>query len=353
MFTNEVHTSCRIAFKRCRRKWNLGSYMRQNLTPIRVNDKLWLGTGIHFALSEYYGKQLDLVETFANWSSDEVKRIKSNEGLWIEQEQMLNEQISLGLGLIDHYSMWCKDEDPKWFVKVIATEHDFRVPILDDEGKQVIDPVTNEPVWYVGRIDGIVQDEFGNYWLLEHKTAKAFNTEKLPLDEQCGSYIWAAQQIYGYKLEGVIYNVIRKKLPTVPEELKKGGLSQNKSMDTTWQVYYKALIEHYGGKENVPMEQYKPFLEMLYEKGNPFFLRTRVHRNQYEIVDIGRRIYREWLDMTRADLHLYPNPTQDCMWDCDFRSVCLAMNDGSDYQFMIDGMFEQRKVSTAESVGDE
>ena len=332
----EVHTSDRIAFKRCRRKWDLGSYQRQNLIPDRINDKLWLGTGIHFALSEYYEKGTPLVRAFQDWAATEINRIKETTGLWDEQMDMINETITLGSGMLEHYAKWCKVEDPKFFKRVVSTETEFRVPILDPEGN----PTGYN---YTGRIDGIVEDEFGAYWLLEHKTASNTDTTKLPLDEQVGSYLWAAQQIYGLRLEGVIYNVLRKRIPRIPEVLKNGTFSQNKSIDTTYEVYLGVLEDHYKALDKpVPIDSYRDVLAHLYEKGNTFFVRERVRRNQYEIKNQGLRIYYELLDMTRPDLVLYPNPTKDCNWDCDFRSVCMAMEDGSDPEYLLSSLFKKR-----------
>lgn len=331
----EVHTSDRIAFKRCRRKWDCSSGMRRNLQPDRINDKLWLGTGVHHALSEYYIRQVPLLIGLDNWCSKQMKEMHAKGEIWEEQRVLMNDTIALGLGLMDHYASWCVTEDPKWRVKVIETEHAFRLPILDLEGKET-------GAYYAGRIDGIVEDEYGLFWLLEHKTAIAFESGKLPLDEQCGAYIWAAQQLYGKKLEGVIYNVIKKKLPRYPEPLKKGGLSVNKAIDTTYDVYLQALIEYYGSKEAIPVGHYDEILQTLKDKGNTFFLREKVYRSQAEIEDIGRRIYHEYKEMTREDLHCYPNPTRDCGWDCDFRSVCLSMNDGSDYEYLLRNMFRPR-----------
>ena len=347
IMVNQAHTSDRIAFKRCRRKWALGSYMLHNLTPDRINDKLWLGTGVHEALAQHYDKGLDLLEVFNNWAAVRIEEIKAIGTLWVEQEQLISEAVALGLGMLDHYSEWSKNEDPLWFKEVISVEHEFEVPIVNELGEPLINPNTGEVMTYTGRIDGVVKDEYGCYWLLEHKTAKAFDTEKLPLDEQCGSYIWAAQQLYGLKLEGVIYNMLRKKLPTVPDILKRGGLSQNKGMDTTYQVYAQALKQYYG-EDAVPWALYEDYLTALENKENPFFKRLRVRRNQCEITDIGQRIYDEVAEMVNPNLVHYPNPTRDCSWDCDFRSVCLAMNDGSDPQYMLESLFKKR---TAPSKG--
>lgn len=45
---------------------------------------------------------------------------------------------------------------------------------------------------------------------------------------------------------------------------------------------------------------------------------------------------------------LYPNPTRDCTWDCDFRDVCPLVDDGSDYAHIIDTAYEVRGQSDEE-----
>lgn len=340
-----IHTSDRIMFKRCRRKWDLGSLMRRGLEPIKVNDKLWLGTGVHHALKCYYGEGENPVQAFLNWADEEVERIREeNQGLWDEQEAMLQEQIELSKGMLEHYMIWAPKHDN---FEVIHVEKDFVVPIRTPKGNRAMAD-------YVGRFDGIVRDEHGLYWLLEHKTvSNRFDVEKLPLDEQCGSYIWAAQQIYGIKLEGVIYNMLRKKVPRKPEVLKRGGLSKNKNIDTTLEVYVQALVDYYGSKDNVPWQEYTDILQTLKDKGNTFFHREKVRRSQKEIENLAEQIYWEYREMTSPKLVIYPNPTRDCSWDCDFRSVCLAMNDGSDYEYMLESMFRRRgEVSPYEGTED-
>ena len=251
-------------------------------------------------------------------------------GLWNKQKDMLQEQRELGIGMLQHYRKFARKNDSDYFEKVIETEVNFEVPILDEEGNE-----TNGI--YRGTYDGIVQDKDGFYWLLEHKTASRISTDHLPLDEQVVSYIWAAQQEYGIELEGVIYNILLKKTPTKPRELKNGGLSKAKNIKTTYDAYVDALEEYYDA---VPWEEYEDILNYLQGRDNEFFWRKKLTKTQDEIKDIEHRIYQEFQDMTDPDLKIYPRPSRDCIWKCDFREVCIAMNQGADYQYMLDTMYE-------------
>ncbi len=348
-----IHTSDRKMFKDCRRKWDLASRMRRNLTPKKVNDKLWLGTGFHYALEHYYGSwnvphnRIHPVDAFKEWAEKEAKKIrKENQDLWDEQEEMLRQQIELGIGMLEHYYSYWNDRDKEYFVEVIETEREFEVPILTPQGYKA-------HAVYRGKYDGVVKDKDGFYWILEHKTASNISTDHLPLDEQVVSYIWAAQQMYGFEFEGVIYNIALKKVPSKPQELKSGGLSKNKNIKTTYEVYKNALIEHYGSKENVPWEDYRDILDELKKRGNEFFWRKRLIKSQQEIQEIGERIYQEYRDMCDPNLRIYPRPSRDCMWKCDFREVCIAMNQGADYQYMLETMYEENDWSEGANEEDE
>jgi hypothetical protein len=68
-----LHNSDRGSFLRCRRYWDWSSPARNNL-PLRadihgINPNLWFGTGIHWALEQYYqpGLRRDPVEAWTTW----------------------------------------------------------------------------------------------------------------------------------------------------------------------------------------------------------------------------------------------------------------------------------------------
>src|SRR5438477_5905716 len=68
-----VHQSDRGTFRRCRRRWNWSSPMRNNLRTRAdisgVSMPLWFGSGIHYALEQYYHPAVkrDPVEAFIEW----------------------------------------------------------------------------------------------------------------------------------------------------------------------------------------------------------------------------------------------------------------------------------------------
>lgn len=327
-----IHQSDKQLFKRCRRKWDLSSPLRQRLEPKRVVDKLFVGIGVHKALEELYKHGKNPVEAFSSWADKEIAKVRKEIGqLFVEQEEMLGQAIELGKGMLANYEIWCRKADPEFFVKVLSVERELSVPILTPRGHKARGT-------FGCRIDQIVEDCDELLWLMEHKTAASLEVAHLPLDEQVVCYLWAAQQFLGIKLQGVIYNILLKKLPSKPQLLKNGTLSKKK-ISTTYGVYKKEIEHH-----KLEPEAYSEILQELKDQDSPFFRREKIIKTQEEIAEIGRRIYDEYRDMRNPKIAIYPNPTRDCFWDCPFREVCIEMNSGGDVAYLLQELFQKREA---------
>lgn len=53
-------------------------------------------------------------------------------------------------------------------------------------------------------------------------------------------------------------------------------------------------------------------------------------------------------DWQEYDRLFYPSPTRDCTWKCDFVAVCKAMDDGSNYNHIINSYYEKKPDYTPE-----
>jgi len=105
-----------------------------------------------------------------------------------------------------------------------------------------------------GALDGLLRDrETGLYWILEHKHTVETDLErycrKLDWDPQTPGYGWALQDPHPaadikepITVSGVLYNVMRKKLPQIPKTLKAGGTSKAAACDTTYDVFLQTLL---------------------------------------------------------------------------------------------------------------
>ena len=43
------------------------------------------------------------------------------------------------------------------------------------------------------------------------------------------------------------------------------------------------------------------------------------------------------------DIAIYPNPTSDCSWDCDYATICDIMQDKGDYTPVLEEFYTKEK----------
>jgi len=328
-----IRTSDRQFFKRCRVLWDYTSKIRQNFEPIQRIEALDFGTAMHAGLQAYYnpetwGDTLTMQANARQGFLDSIHDIQTKVRIGpLEFEERFEELRKLGLGMLEYYFLWAPSRDT--FTPVYV-EIEFEVPL---EARYL----ATEIDVYQGRIDLIVEDEYG-YWIVDHKTAAQFgDTEWLALDDQCSSYAWAVQKKLGLKVRGVIYNELRKKVPHPPAVLRSGELSRNKQQDTTYETYLAAIKA--GGYRT------KGYAEILaYLKNNPkqFVRRTRLNYTPQMLDLVEQRISSESYEMLHNPL-IYPTPSRFNCQGCSFFAPCLARHEGRDEQLILDELYEKRR----------
>jgi hypothetical protein len=378
-----------------------------------IRPPLWFGTGIHKALEKYYHPTLreDPVAVWLSWfdlqwnggvvTTEEVDEYVDREPEKIKQDvykvkglsellpnsdeiKMNNitftpqELRELGVGMMEFYKQYSEREDD---FRVIAVEHDFSVPILDPQGKPLYMVDTREmpkdwepsqtanPYGYLigkqdigggyykqvharGRMDKIIQEQEGKYGILDHKTTARLDDDyfrHLELDEQCTTYIWAAQreaEMYDLEYDNIdfiIYEAILKAYPKPPTVLKSGMPSINRQTESTTAAMFEEFIEKQGLKVVFDVDsKLQEYYTWLLEKGDDRFIhRERVSRNRIQRENAGIRLYYEAVDML-SNPRLYPNPRKEytCL-NCIFRAPCIAVEDGSDWKSMIEDGYIQ------------
>jgi hypothetical protein len=279
---------------------------------------------------------------------------------------------------MEFYKQYSEREDD---FRVIAVEHDFSVPILDPQGKPLYMVDTREmpkdwepsqtanPYGYLigkqdigggyykqvharGRMDKIIQEQEGKYGILDHKTTARLDDDyfrHLELDEQCTTYIWAAQreaEMYDLEYDNIdfiIYEAILKAYPKPPTVLKSGMPSINRQTESTTAAMFEEFIEKQGLKVVFDVDsKLQEYYTWLLEKGDDRFIhRERVSRNRIQRENAGIRLYYEAVDML-SNPRLYPNPRKEytCL-NCIFRAPCIAVEDGSDWKSMIEDGYIQ------------
>ncbi len=311
-----IHISDINSFRSCRFRWDIQSHLRQSLEPKKFTAPLWLGTGIHEALAALYGEGLDPEEAFADWAKagkDAMKQIQPD--MSDEEFEKVDQQVDLGLGMLAHYKYWYPDHDD---FEVLAVEKMFRIP----------DFVKGEPL--EGRGDGVIRRN-GNLWILEHKTAITIETDRLILEEQPGSYQIGVQSRYDEPIIGTYYNFLRKKIPSIPKELVAGGLSKNKQIDTTWEVYGAEVR-----RLNLEIEDYLDMEQMLTlrQETKPFFYREEVVRSSRNLEILWGNMQATAHEMLDPNIAVYasPDPIKCKMCPVAIQGACIAYSDGQDPQ---------------------
>lgn len=335
-----IHTSDRILFKRCRRKWNYASPLRLNLEPKEVfSIYFWVGTGFHFALEDYHGynKFGDPAKAFQAYYEcfDRNDLTMECEAYTEIVPVMFDHYINSWLPKRKQFKTFWLNGKPQVEVEVILE--------LKELSKLV-----GKPVYYSMRFDRMVLDEYDRLWVMDYKTVSSFDTNKLETDPQISVYSWGAELFYQRPIEGMIYLQFRKVPIGEPKILKRpaGAISIDKNQNTNYYRYLDALKDAYGSLEEAPAENLET-LDFLWQQeselGDKYIRYDLVRRNKYSKDKQYELILQESKDMLNPNLSIYPNPTRDCYKDCPFRAVCLAEDDGSDPSFILNNNYENKR----------
>jgi len=336
METAYIHTHDRIRYKRCRRKWYFGSALRRHLEPADQgpNIHLWFGTGIHFALEDFHGYNrfgcpATALDAYYNAFKDD------------ELPQGAEDMVELGMAMLDYYLIWRQNRD---LYKTVWIDGEPQVEVQVQLELTELSEKVGYPVVFRGTIDRVVEDEYGDWWVQDYKTAAYIDLNKLANDPQIGNYVWAAEQHYQKEIEGMVYTQFAKKAPKPPRVLQSGELSLDKRQSTTYKIFRAGLLERYPDGNFPP--KFIEFLNMLAEKESPegdeFIRQDPVRRNIHAKESTYNNMMMEVDEMLNPDLYIYPNPTRDCSWDCEFRPACLTMDEGDDWEYLIEQFYQER-----------
>lgn len=276
----------------------------QKLRKKIKNKNLYVGIMVHECLEAHY--------TEKNWMKVIEKYNKEYLKMFEEERVELEGCVDLTQALMEGYIEYFKDEK----LKVVAVEKEILTELCDG-------------IYLEGKIDLIVTDKNNRTFITEHKTCKNFPDEATRMaDIQTVIYNWALEK-EGIKSSGVIWDYVRKKIPTVPALLKKGGLSKNSKIDTTYEIYLGSIREH-----SLDPNDYKEILEDLKSKENNFYKRITLPFNKALV----KEVLDDTISAAKQIKTLGPivkdrNMTKDCSW-CDYFNLCQTELRGLDSEFM-------------------
>lgn len=351
-----MHNSDINTFKRCRRMWGFSSPFRMHLGKSDVvNQYLWFGSGFHFAFEDFFGLKIydNPLEAFLKYyESHTPEQMPDNAK---ELRNMADEMFTYFKNRYDAKNIFLYDE----FGKTDMLFNDLEV--LQINGKPAVEvPFTlileglskqaNIPIVVHGTFDVIYKDKEGKLYLGDYKTAKKIDTSKLLTDPQITQYLWAAEHYFDCEFEGMIYMQFNKSTPHPPKKLKSGQFSTDKRQLTTPDLYISTLIQEFG---EIP-GGYEDILDHLYsveeEKGDQFIRMDIVTRSNFAKEQWHRYLINIGTEMINPILPLYPNPTRDCSWDCNFRGTCFSMDNDGDYKYTLNNTFVVRNETAKQEI---
>jgi len=308
----------------------------QRLTPVVKAPGLREGSIMDAGLNALYTHHRDtgehdldvMLAAIDQEAAKEEDRIAAHAQLFEEEWAEIREKTQLLRDVAAGYVAWAERADEG--LQVVTRQFQADVPVIAPSG------FASTKYQYRFKPDGLVVLD-GELWLWEDKAWKTIDQpslKMLQMDEQCGMYLWGLRRLihrrrvpaqvktaverYGLPV-GVIYNILRKKLPTVPKLLKDGSTSRDKAIDTTPEVYLRTLLDR--GQDPA---DYAEMLAMLRDKGQTFFVRQAVYRNATELEEIGRRIWEA--SRLISEGHRFKVIDRSCA-QCQFWAYCLEPSD--------------------------
>jgi len=273
----------------------------RRLVPAEEREVLTLGKAVHIGLEGWYLTR----------NIDHALQAMRD---YLERSAYGDDLIPLASGMLKGYVEHWRDQDD---FEVLHVELPFRVPLISPSG------IASRIFDLVGRVDMVVRKPDGSLWGVEHKTLGTKDAQyfrRLETDFQVRAYVWAVSRFLGVEVRGILYNVLRSKLPVEPEILKNGSISKRSNIDSTAEVFEAALAR--TGSNPV---DYAEILERLRTEGNTFFMRREMEIPPEDLSRWALEMYHITRDLRRSKV-VYRNPTACSLHGgCEYRDLCSGL----------------------------
>lgn len=292
-------------FKRCRRKWWLGWYRKLMLQTEDFTSVRATGTRVHRALAYWYvpdgEKRVDPRDALERVIVDDWTRVARLAQERHTSDEQLGElavefaqATNLERAMVEGYVQWLEETGADAELRITASETPLVVDQVVDMGGDYHHE--QREIQFIGLLDVRATRVTDNVNLfIDHKTVGDLGAPvvTLPQNEQMLHYHlmeFLSLDDSDVRCDGALYNMLRR--------VKRSPRA-------------------------------KP----------PFYDRIEVRHNKFELESYRRRALaatREILitidRLERGEEHfdvVYPSPTPECRWSCDFFAVCNLFDDGS------------------------
>jgi hypothetical protein len=362
--TKDVHISEVRNFLKCRLLWFWTAPPPRGLglTQRRAEGAQYFGTLVHQALQVGYDTGVSFPEAFRK-----LYLAASGSG-------RDDEELQLGLAMLQGYSGWAKSQDADSQYLAMETEwNNIRIAPRVTLG---------------GTFDALVKRPDG-LWIMDFKTTRYTSNAWTARDLQASAYVYAARKMYGPEVRGIIFRFLLKKKPRTYDELilKNGSITTRKNLKglTTSGEYHRALAvatlrdmaEEVGLVGSDPLERFNALLDgtqdqqewystfkeryvraqqvyypQLQELKGPsrFYWDVEEYRSDEQLQRIMKHvIVPAAKEMTSKRKKKWVGPTGlgaafALCGNCKFKDPCRLALDGANYQDILQEEFELRDV---------
>ena len=222
---------------------------------------------------------------------------------------MPKEDLVIAKGIFEHYIVFYADDLDKYEPLIIETK------ITESSvGLKCIPDLV------------LVEKATGKHFIFDHKVIsnleidKTFDTQKIALFKVIGKR---------YPIDGIIFNLLRSKLPIIPEPIKSNKrLKKFTPSSTTESVFNKALSMY-----NFQADDYPEAVDFFKNNDNQFFKRVPITITLEELEDFDQRF--ELIQQEIASGIIYANRQWDCERSCDYYEMCHKLLD-KDSELVLD-----------------
>lgn len=295
----------RSRFAQCQHKWLLSSGLGLDLVSSTM--PLVFGSAWH-AFQETWWKEwgdaaltdrsgLDTIHSRCDALADQTTGGFSSSGGVGWTEHQVEESRELLLDMASRYqSTYADQQDYGQAVRLVQNETPLKARTRTPAGTP-----TNFGL-FAGTPDKVVEDRYGQCWIVEHKTT-SYSLDRWPdlhgYSPQVLSYAWLLREA-GIRVVGVIYDLALKAMaPTVDrfQVVKSGGrLSKRLPANATAAGLRQALAHHRLEADAWTREK----LEALDRAPDPFFRRYTVRFTEGEIHRTGMELWSVAAQLRRA-----------------------------------------------------
>lgn len=289
-------------YKRCPRSWWL-SYKRGGNgyeLPAKAQStsagQRNVGTLVHSCIEAYYSPHT----AAGDWTYviDLARQHARDNDYWTPAYE--KDVLQLSKIMVEGYADWIVENGYDIGEETIFVEKQFEVPIGRIMGDDIV---------ITGRVDRGVRDRLSGEIIFEDtKTVQSLDQfgVQLAVDDQGQLYCTLGAKDLAQRVNRFRHNMLRK--------VKRGPRSE----------------PPYYGRHEVRFTE---------EQLNNAWVHTTVVLEG--MVDALQRLEQQEYYHHSA---VYPNPTKDCSWDCDFLPICPMMDNGSDWKGAVNGLYVPRSI---------